>query len=257
MTDIHPTAVISEGAEIGASASIGPYCVIGPDVRVGVGTTLMSHVVVDGLTTIGENCTVFPFACIGKQTQDLKFRGARTFVEIGDETTIREYVTVNSGTNEGETTRVGSNCHIMAYSHVAHACTVGDRVIMANCATLAGEVDVESDAILGGLVAVHQFCRIGRMCIIGGCSKITQDAPPFMTVDGHPAAVRGLNLVGLKRKGFDGKALKPLKEAYRCLYRSDLSTRYAVEKIREEVKSSPEIEHLLSFVSSSQRGIIK
>ncbi|MDP6524729.1 MAG: acyl-ACP--UDP-N-acetylglucosamine O-acyltransferase [Kiritimatiellia bacterium] len=257
MIDIHPTAVISEGAQIGPSAVVGPYCVIGPDVSVGDGTRLMSHVVMDGHTTIGKNCTVFPFACIGKQTQDLKFKGDKTFVEIGDETTIREYVTVNSGTNEGETTRVGSNCHIMAYSHVAHACTVGDRVIMANCATLAGEVDVEADAILGGLVAVHQFCRVGRMCIIGGCTKITQDAPPFMTVDGHPAAVRGLNLVGLKRKGFDAKALKLLKEAYRCLYRSDLSTSSAVEKIKAEVESSAEIEHLLSFVSASQRGIIK
>lgn len=257
MIEIHPTAIINDGAQLGSSVVIGPYCVVGPDVRIGEGTRLMSHVVLEGVTTIGRGCTIFPFACIGTQTQDLKFTGAKTFVKIGNDTTIREYVTVNSGTSEGEVTQVGSNCHIMAYSHVAHACTVGDRVIMANCATLAGEVEVESDSILGGLVAVHQFCRIGKMCIVGGCSKVTQDAPPYMTVDGHPAAVRGLNIVGLKRKGYDVKAVKLLKEAYRYLYRSGLSTSHAVEKIGAHIESIPEIQHLLSFVSTSQRGIIK
>ena len=257
MSEIHPTAVISPGAELGEDVFIGPYCVVGPHARIGRCTRLMSHVVVDGRTALGAECTVFPFATLGTQTQDLKYRGAETFVEIGDGTTLREYVTVNAGTAEGETTRVGSNCHVMAYAHVAHACRVGDRVIMANAATLGGEAVVESDAVLGGLVGVHQFCRIGRMSIIGGCTKVTQDAPPYMTVDGHPAAVRGLNLVGLKRKNVAGESVKALKQAYRILYRQRLTTAQALETIQREVATCDEVGHLLMFVSESERGIIK
>lgn len=257
MMDIHPTAIISKGAELGKGVEAGPYSVIGPHITVGDGTRIMSHVVLDGWTRIGRNCSVFPFASIGTQTQDLKYKGARTFVEIGDRTTLREFVTVNSATNEGEVTRIGSDCLIMAYSHVAHACEVGNEVIIANCGTLAGHVVVEDRAILGGLSAVHQFVRIGELSIIGGCTRVTQDSPPFMMVEGNPAKVRGTNSVGLKRRNIDPQAQRQLKLAYRILYRQGLSVRQALEKIRTEVDVCREIEHLVSFIEKSERGIIK
>ncbi|MDA0989976.1 MAG: acyl-ACP--UDP-N-acetylglucosamine O-acyltransferase [Verrucomicrobia bacterium] len=257
MTNIHATAVIGDGADIGDGVTIGPYCVIGPKVRIGDGAQLHSHVVVDGRTTIGAGCHLFPFASIGTQTQDLKFSGGATFVEIGANTTLREYVTVNAGTNEGEITRVGSGCHLMAYSHVAHACVVGDGVIMANCATLAGHVIVEDQAIIGGLAGVHQFVRVGRMCILGGCTKVTQDCMPFMMIDGNPAQVHGLNSVGLKRKGVKAETQKRLKQAFRIICREDLATQKAMEKIREDVPGCPELDHLLAFIESSKRGIVK
>ncbi|MFC1462736.1 acyl-ACP--UDP-N-acetylglucosamine O-acyltransferase [Verrucomicrobiota bacterium] len=257
MTSVHPTAIVAEGAELGADVEIGPYCIVGPNVSIGDETRLMSHVVLDGFTRLGSRCTVFPFACIGTQTQDLKYKGDKTSVEIGDGTTLREYVTVNSATNEGEVTSVGTGCHIMAYSHVAHACRVGDEVIMANCATLAGEVVVEDQAILGGLSAVHQFVKIGRLCMTGGCTKVTQDCPPFMIVDGNPANVRGVNVIGLERRGVDAGARKLLKLAYKILYREGLSTSQAVDRIRAEIPGSPEVDHLVSFIESSERGIVK
>lgn len=257
MTGIHETAIVSDGAEIGADVNIGPYCVIGGNVKIGNGSSLHSHVVVDGNTTVGSNCRIFPFASIGTQTQDLKFKGDDTYVEIGDDTTIREYVTVNSGTNAGETTRIGSGCLLMAYSHVAHACSVGNEVIMANCATLAGDVVLEDQVILGGLSAVHQFVNVGRLCIVGGCTKITQDCPPFMIVDGNPSSVRGINRVGLERREVPEESRKMLKEAYRILYRKNLSTSKAVDEIGKSLADCPEIEHLLRFIMDSKRGIVK
>jgi len=257
MTSVHPTAIVAEGAELGADVELGPYCIVGPNVSIGDGTRVMSHVVLDGFTKLGSGCTVFPFACIGTQTQDLKYKGGKTFVEIGDRTTLREYVTVNSGTNEGEVTSVGTGCHIMAYSHVAHACRVGNDVIMANCATLAGEVVVEDQAILGGFSGVHQFVRVGRLCMTGGCTKVTQDCPPFMIVDGNPASVRGVNVIGLDRRGIDPEARKALKRAYKLLYRDGLSTSQAVDGIRGEMSGIAEVDHLVSFIESSKRGIVK
>ena len=257
MTDIHQTAVISKGAELGHEVQIGPFCVIGPNVTIGGGTKLMSHVVLDGFTKIGSECAIFPFASIGAQTQDLKYKGGKTFVEIGDKTTIREYVTINSGTNDGETTRVGSGCLLCAYAHVAHACKVGDGVIMSNCATLAGEVVVEDQAIIGGLAAVHQFVRIGRLCMVGGCTAVRQDCPPFMMVAGNPAEVAGLNSVGLKRKNVSEETQAELKRAYKILYRDGLSTSQALEKMKAELAMSPEVERLISFIASSERGITK
>lgn len=257
MTIIHPTAIVNDGAKLGEGVEVGPYSIIGGHVTIGSGSRIMPHVVLDGWTGIGSNCTIFPFATIGTQTQDLKYRGAKTFVEIGDRTTIREYVTVNSSTEDGETTRVGADCLLMAYSHVAHACEVGNGVIMANCATLAGHIVVEDEAIIGGLTAVHQFVRIGRLCITGGCTKVIQDCPPFMTVDGNPARVRGTNAVGMKRKNIGSRAQKLLKQAYRVLYRKKLSTSQALEKIRAELEMCPELEHLVSFIEKSERGVIK
>ncbi len=257
MTRVHPTAVVADGAQLGADVEVGPYCVLGPQVRLGAGTRLMAHVVIDGHTTLGQGCRVFPFASLGSQTQDLKFRGGNTAVEIGDNTTIREYVTVNGGTNEGEVTRVGSGCLLMISSHVAHACQVGNGVIMANSVALAGEVIVEDQVVIGGLTGVHQFTRIGRMCMIGGCSRINQDCPPFMMLEGNPPAVHGLNSVKLERCNVSEAARKALKDACRLLCREGLSTRQALERIAAEVPALPEVEHLVQFIQNSKRGIVK
>ncbi len=257
MTHIHPTAVVAPGAELAAGVSIGPYSIVGEHVRLGEGTRIEAHVVIDGHTTIGARCRVWPFACIGMQSQDVKYKGGVTYVEVGDDTLLREYVTINAATNEGETTRVGSKCFILAYCHVAHACRVGNQVIMSNGATLAGDSVVEDQAIIGGLTGVHQFCRIGRLCMVGGCSKIVKDLPPFTLVDGNPAEVRGVNRIGMERRGIDEGARKALKDAYRILYRENLPTSDALVAIRERVPSCPELEHFLSFIENTHRGIAK
>lgn len=257
MATIHPTAIIDSGAELSEGVEIGPYCVIGPHVKLGADTLLMSHVVVDGWTSLGAGCIVFPFASIGQMTQDLKYKGGAPRVEIGDRTTIREFVTVNAATADGDVTRIGSGCHIMAYSHIAHDCIVGNGVIMANCATLAGHVIVEDDVGIGGLCGIHQFVRLGRLCYTGGCSKITQDLPPFMIADGNPVEVRAINSVGMKRHGISEKAEGLVKQAHRILYRENLSTRQALEKIEKEIELVPEIQHLINFIKSSERGIVK
>lgn len=257
MTDVHPTAVITEGAELGDDVVIGAYSVIGPNVTIGAGTVVYPHVVVDGRTTIGEACRLFPFACIGTQTQDLKFKGDETFVEIGDRTTLREYVTVNAGTNPGEVTRVGSDCTILAYCHVAHACRVGDGVIMSNGATLAGDVEVDDQAIIGGMTGVHQFTRIGRLCMVGACSKIVKDCPPFMIVDGNPPRVRGVNVIGMERREVSGASRELIKKAHRILFRKKRSTQQALTEIRECLSSCAELDQLLTFCENSKRGILK
>jgi UDP-N-acetylglucosamine acyltransferase len=257
MSGIHPTAIVASGARLAADVEIGPYCTVGPHVQLGAGTRLVSHVVLDGHTTLGAGCTVFPFASIGTQTQDLKYQGETTFVEIGDRTTLREYVTVNSGTTAAELTRVGADCHIMAYCHVAHGSKVGNGVIMANGASLSGHIVVEDLANIGGMTGIHQFVRIGRLCMIGGMSRIVKDCPPFMLVEGNPAEVRGVNAVGLQRRNFSAEAQTAIREAYRILYREQLSTRQAVERIRAELKLCPELESLLAFIAASERGIMK
>ena len=257
MTKIHPTAVVDPAAQLDEGVEIGPYCVIGPDVRLGAGTRLMSHVVIDGHTSLGQGCTVHPFASLGGRTQDLKYRGGHPGVAIGDQTVIREYVTVNCATADGDITRVGSRCLLMAYAHVAHDCSVGDEVILANCGTLAGHIVVEDQACLGGLSAVHQFVRLGRLSYVGGCAKVTQDVPPFMLGDGNPLQIPAINSVGLKRHGVSEEAQHQIKHAHRILYREELSTRQALEKIGQEVGTGPEIEHLLAFIRSSERGITR
>lgn len=257
MTAIHPTAVIAPGAEIDENARIGPYCVVGEHVKIARGANIMAHVNLDGRTTIGPDCTIFPFASIGTQTQDLKFKGGVTYVEIGEGTTLREYVTVNSGTNEGDVTRVGKRCHIMAYSHVAHQCIVGDEVIISNAGTLAGHVIVEDCAVIGGLCGIHQFVRIGRMAIIGGCSKATQDIAPFMMADGNPASIHGLNIIGLQRRNVPEETRRILKEAHRIIFRQNLTVQQALEAIKKQLPACPELDHLASFISSSERGIAR
>ncbi|MBI5383966.1 MAG: acyl-ACP--UDP-N-acetylglucosamine O-acyltransferase [Verrucomicrobia bacterium] len=254
---VHPTAVIHSNAKIGAGCQIGPYCVIGEHVVLGDGCKLHSHVVLDGHLTLGQDNEIFPFASLGLKTQDLKWKGGVTRVEIGDHNTFREYVTVHSATSDGGVTRVGSHNHILAYCHIAHDCQVGSHVIMSNVGTLAGHVVVEDHAIVGGLAAVHQFCRIGRMAIIGGCSKVVQDVPPFMLADGSPAVTRTINKVGLERNGVSEEAQSALKQAFKLLFREGLTISNALARIEAELPPLPEVQHLLQFARASERGLSK
>jgi len=254
---IHPTAVIDPKAELGKEVVIGPYCVIGPEVVLGEGCWLQNQVSIFGPVTIGARNRFHAFCSIGQQTQDLKYAGEPTYLEIGDDNCFREFSTVNRGTAVGAVTRVGNRGNFLAYSHIAHDCEVRDHVIFSNNGTLAGHVLVEEYAVLGGLSAVHQFCRIGEHAITGGCSKIVQDVPPFMVADGNPAVVRGINLVGVERRGFSTEAIRTLKEAYRILYRSNLNTKQALEELARSFPGRAEIERLIRFIEMSQRGIIR
>ncbi|MFC1467697.1 acyl-ACP--UDP-N-acetylglucosamine O-acyltransferase [Verrucomicrobiota bacterium] len=254
---IHSTAIINDGAVIGENVKIGPYCVIGSDVTIGDGTELYSHVVVDGYTFIGNDCKLHPFARIGGQTQDLKFKGGKPGVKVGDRTVIREYVTVNAATNDGEFTTVGSDCLIMAYCHVAHCCQVGNRVIMANLAQLSGHVVVEDMATIEGSVGVVQFCRVGTMAFIGGGSLIRKDVPPYMIGVGSPLEIRSTNKIGMERRGVSEESRKQLKEAFRLLYRKELSVTQALEQIESTLDQTEEVKHLVEFIKNSQTGITR
>lgn len=253
---IHPTAIIHAQSQIGAGCEIGPYCVIGENVVLGEGCRLHPHVVIDGHTRLGNGNEIFPFASIGCKTQDLKWKGGITRTEIGNHNTLREYVTVHSATSNGDATRIGDHNHILAYSHVAHDCVLGSHIIMSNCATLAGHVTVEDHAVIS-ISAIHQFCRIGRLSMVGGCSKVVQDVPPFMIADGNPAETRTINKVGLERQGVPEATQNALKQAYKILFRAGLSIPNALAQIELELPALPEIQHLVQFVRGSERGISK
>ena len=257
MRQLHPTAVVHPGAQIGEDCEIGPYCVIGEHVVLGPGCRLHSHVVIDGHTVLGRENEIFPFASIGLKTQDLKWKGGITRTQIGDRNTFREYVTIHSATGDGETTVVGSDNHILAYCHLAHNVALGNFVIMSNVGTLAGHVTVGDHAVIGGLVAIHQFCRVGKMAMIGGCSKVVQDVPPFMLADGNPAQTRTVNKVGLERRGVSEQAQTALKQAYKILFREGLTISNALVKIEQELPQLPEIEYLVQFARTSERGMSK
>lgn len=252
----HSTAIIHPKARIGSGCEIGPYCVIGEYVVLGSGCKLHSHVVIDGHTRLGRGNEIFPFASIGLKTQDLKWNRGVTRTEIGDHNTLREYVTIHSATGDGEVTRVGSHNHILAYCHIAHNVTLGDHVIMSNVATLGGHVTVGDYVVIGGLAAIHQFCRIGKMAMIGGCSKVVQDVPPFMMADGNPAETRTINKIGMERNGISSKAQATLKQAYKILFREGLTISNAVAKVKK-LAPLPEIQCLVQFVRTSERGISK
>jgi UDP-N-acetylglucosamine acyltransferase len=256
-TQIHPTAIVHPEASLGEGCEVGPYCVIGAGVELGAGCLLQHHVSLSGPSRIGAGNRFFAFSSIGQQTQDLKYAGEPTYLEIGEGNCFREFTTVNRGTAPGASTRIGSHGNFLAYAHVAHDCTVGDAVIFSNNGTIAGHVEVGDHAIIGGLTAVHQYCRIGQHAITGGCSKIVQDVPPFMIADGNPAEVRGYNKVGLERNGFSEEAIRAIKEAYRIIYRSNLNLRQAIEQIEGEVAGLPVRAALLEFIGRSPRGIIK
>jgi len=256
MTRIHPTAVINPKAEIGEDCEIGPYCVIGEHVALGPGCRLISHVVIDGHTRLGRENSIYPFASIGLRTQDLKWKGGFTRTEIGDQNTIREYVSIHSATGDGEATVIGSMNTILAGSHIGHNVIMGNKCIVS-MAALAGHVTMEDCALVGGMSAVHQFCRVGTMAITGGVSKIVQDVPPYMLVDGNPAVVRALNKVGLERNGVSEEAQTALKQAHRILFREGLTIPNALAKVEKEVPGLPEVQHLVKFIRASERGITR
>jgi UDP-N-acetylglucosamine acyltransferase len=257
MTHIHPSSVVDPLALLREGVEIGPFCHIGPQVEIGPGTRLLSHVSIAGPTKIGEGNVFYPYCSIGQRSQDLKYNGEPTYLEIGNQNTFREFCTVNRGTLPGTKTIVGNHGNFLAYSHIAHDCLVGDHVIFSNNGTLAGHVIVEEHAIIGGLSGVHQFCRIGRHAIVGGCTKIVQDVPPYMIADGNPAEVRGVNQVGLERRGFSPEDTRALREAYRLLYRSNMNVKQACEKIAADYSGPEYITRLLDFIEVSQRGIIR
>ncbi len=257
MARIHPSAVIDPSAVLGEDTEIGPFCVVGENVTIGDGCVLSNHVSVAGPTTIGDGNYFYPFTSIGQRSQDLKYAGEPTYLEIGGHNTFREFCTVNRGTSPGSKTIIGSHGNFLAYAHVAHDCLVGDHVIFSNNGTLAGHVVVEDHAVIGGLSGVHQFCRIGQHVIVGGCTKIVQDVPPFMIADGNPAELRGINQVGLERRGFNAETIRSLREAYRLLCRSNLNVKQACAAMREQLAPSEHLNHFLNFIEASKRGVIR
>jgi len=253
--NIESTAQVASSARIAEGVSIGHYSIIGPEVEIGQGSVIGDHCVITGSTTIGKNNKIFTGAVIGSVPQDLKYKGEKTEVTIGDNNIIREYVTINLATAANYKTQIGSNNLIMAYAHIAHDCVIGNHVVMANVGTLAGHITIEDRAILGGLAAVHQFVRIGTMAIVGGCSKVNQDIPPYSMCDGHPAKVRALNKIGLERWGVPKETKTHLKHALTILFNSGLTIPSAIQRVEEEIPSIDEVVHLVNFVKSSKRGV--
>lgn len=258
MSTIHQTALINRQAEIDSDVEIGPYSVIGAGVRIGRQTKVASHVVIEGRTSLGQGNTVYQFATIGSRPQDLKYRGEASELIIGDHNTIREYVSLNPGTTGGGmVTRVGDHNLLMMHCHIAHDCLIGSHNIIANGATLGGHVVVGDYVIVGGLVGIHQFARIGSGAILGAGSMVSKDVPPFCNATGDRARLRGLNLEGLRRRGFTTTAIDALKKAYRIIFQSKLKTKDALEKVRREVSPTAEIDILLAFIAQSHRGICR
>lgn len=257
VASIHETAVIAPGAKIGKNVEIGPYSVIGENVEIGEGTKIGPHVVLTGWTSIGKDCHIFQGASVGEIPQDLKFQGEKSYTIIGDRTVIREGVTVHRATGEGEETRIGSDCLLMALTHVAHNCVLGNHVIMSNLASVAGHAIVEDRAVIGGMAGVHQFVKIGRNAMVGGMARLVQDVVPYTIVAGYPAKVVGLNSVGISRAGVPLEARRNLKKAYKLLYRSGLTLPEAISAIEQEVDSCEEVEHFLRFLRDADRGICR
>ncbi|MFA5250353.1 MAG: acyl-ACP--UDP-N-acetylglucosamine O-acyltransferase [Parachlamydiales bacterium] len=255
MSDIHPLAYVEKGAQIAQNVTIEPFATVKKNVILKAGAVIRSHAYLDGYTTIGERSVVFPGAAIGLKPQDLKYKGEKTFVEIGQDCSIREYVTINASCQEGSTVKVGDGSLIMAYCHLAHNCTVGKKVIMANGVQLAGHVQIEDYAVIGGMTPVHQFCRIGSYAMVGGFSAVSHDVPPYMLGAGYPFRLGGLNLVGLKRHRFSLEVRVELAKAFRLIYRSGLGLQKALKEM-EKLQPFPEIVHLIEFCLSSKRGLI-
>lgn len=255
---IHATAIVHPGARIAPGVEIGPYALIGEHVSLGEGTTVGPHAVIEGWTDIGKDNRIFQFASVGAAPQDLKFHGEKSFLRIGDRNMVREFVTLHRGTESGGgETIIGNDNLFMAYSHVAHDCVVGNRVILANGATLAGHVQVDDFAILGGLSAVHQFTRVGTHVMVSGGSMVAQDIPPYTIAQGDRAKTVGLNLVGLKRRGFTEEVLRDIKKAYKIIFRSGLRQEEALQKIAEELSMGPELALFVDFIKNSQRGVAR
>jgi UDP-N-acetylglucosamine acyltransferase len=257
MPNIHQTAIISKNAKLASDVSVGPYAIINGDAVIGQGTSVGPHCVVEESTSIGSNCQIFTGAIIGSITQDKKYSKKKSYLEIGDNNIIREYATINRGTEESSKTIIGNNCLLMAYSHVAHDCILNDNVVLANCGTLAGHVVLEDNMIIGGLSAVHQFVRVGTLAIVGGCSKVVQDIVPYSMSDGHPVKIYKLNTLGLDRAGFSEQVKRSLKHAFKILFTSKLNIKNALLEIEEQLEPTKEIKILLSFIRNSERGIAR
>lgn len=253
---IHPTAIIAPSAQLGEDCEIGPYCVIGPHVTLGDRCRLHSHVVLDGHTVLGADNEVFPFASVGAKTEDLKWRGGVTWTRIGDHNTIRECVTINSATGDGEATVIGDHNHITSASHIGHNSLIGNHVILAS-AGLAGHVLIEDYAIVGGKSVVHQFCRVGCQAMVAGFARVVQDVPPYMMAEGHPAATRTINKVGLERRGVPAETQLALRRAYKILFREESLLARALERIENELPALPELAHLVTFCRASTRGLCR
>jgi UDP-N-acetylglucosamine acyltransferase len=257
-TMIHATSIVDAKAEIDSNVEIGPFCIIKAGAKIGKGTRLLSHIIVEGSTRIGENCTIHPFSSIGLPPQDLKYKGEDTRLLIGKNNIIREYATIHRASVGGDgVTSVADSNFLMAYVHIAHDCKVGSNVIMANAATLAGHVSVEDYAVIGGLVAVHQFTRIGRYAMVGGFSGIGQDIPPYMVASGARAKLFGPNIIGLKRHGFSETSVLAIKKAYKILFRGKGTLKDAIQKVREEISPTDEVTHLIEFIEQNKRGICR
>lgn len=252
---IHPTAIISKKAKIASGVQIGPYSIIEDNAEIDSGCEIGAFCRITGNTRIGKNNKIFSHTVIGSPPQDLKYKGEKTTVEIGENNIIREFVTINPGTAQSGVTKIGNNNLLMAYVHIAHDCEIGNGVIIANAGTLAGHVKIEDKVIIGGLTGVHQFVRLGKYAIVGGCSKVVQDVPPFSMVDGHPVSIKGLNIEGLKRAGFKSERINSLKKAFRILFFSRHPLTKALRILTSEMEITPEIEYLIEFIKSSSRGI--
>ena len=258
MTFIHPSSIVSETASIGEGCHIGAYSTIGDEVRLGNGVRLDSHVVVDGDTKIGDETRIFPFVSIGLAPQDLKYDDEKTATEIGKRNQIREFVTIHRGTEGGGgLTKIGDDNLFMAQAHIAHDCQLGNEIILANAATLAGHVEIADRANIGAYSGIHQFCQIGLEAFVGGYSVVVKDAMPFAIIQGNHAKCYGLNRVGMKRRGYAKESIKKLNRAFHLLLSAKLNTTQAVEKIKEEISECAEVETLLRFIESSKRGVVK
>ncbi len=257
MTHVHETAVVDTKAELGENVVVGPYAVIEGDVCIGADTRVGPHAVIAAGTRIGERCRIFSSAVIGTVPQDLKFGEERTFVDIGDETTIREFATINRATDYSYHTRVGSNCLLMAYAHVAHDCQIGNRVIIANAVNMGGHVIIDDFVGIGGLTAIHQFVKIGAHAFIGGGLRVQKDVPPYILAMGEPMRYGGLNTVGLKRRGFSNESLEQIKQAYKHIYRQKLTLGQATQTIRTHLPPTTEVNNILKFIEESDRGLLR
>ena len=261
MSKIHPTAIISPTAKLGTDVEIGPYSIINEEVEIGDGTVIGPHVQIDRWTTLGEECQVYFGCTIGNPSKDLKYGGWRSYTRVGNRNVLREYVSISRSTAKEGATIIGDDNLLMNWTNIAHDSVVGNRTIMANLVTIGGHVTIEDDVRMGALAALHPFVRVGKMAMVGGCSKFVKDIPPFALSDGHPARVRGLNVIGIGRSttnplsSLPSETIQLLKRAYRILFRSKLPLGEAVDRARQEIEPNPEVEHLLSFIENSQRGI--
>ncbi len=254
---IHPTVIIDSSAQLGQDIEIGPHSIIGPEVIIGDGVHIANSVVIHKNTRIGSGCRIFTGAVLGTEPQDLKYQGEKTWLEVGENTTIREYVTLNLGTAESNRTVIGNEALLMTYSHVAHDCVIGDHVILANAVNIAGHVEVHNHAYIGGMVPIHQFCKIGRHAMVGGGFRVTRDVCPYMRVAGYPLRVIGLNTIGLERRGVSPETIRTLRQVYKMLFRSQLNVSQAVQRISRDLPRIDEIDEILHFIENSRRGLIR